>query len=78
MNIPTRLIWKLDVFDDAGNVIASVFRKSNSPPHLETPGLDGDPLMLAEALLEVNQAARFITDYHHDSLPTPPQDLSSN
>jgi hypothetical protein len=75
---PTRLIWKLDVYDDAGNVIASFFRCSNSSPQLEAPGLDGDSLMLAEALHEVKKAARFIGEYHHDSLPTPPQDISSN
>lgn len=81
MNIPTRLVWKLDVFDDAGVVIASIFRHANLPasigiPHGIHSEIHGNADAIAEALQDVGKAARFFPT--HPQLPKPPADPSHN
>jgi hypothetical protein len=77
-NIPHRLIWKLEVFDDSGNVIASLFRQSNQPLSISGPGISGNPLALSEALRDLAQCSRFFPFHDHPKLPTPPLDPSAN
>jgi len=78
-NPPTRLVWKLDVYDDHGIVVASCSRRANSPTMIEIPGLYGEPSMLADALKEISEASRFMPPpIHHPRLPDPPADPSAN
>lgn len=78
MTPPIRLIWKLDIFDDTGAVIASLHRDANRPPAINGPAVNGNPLALAEALRDLAQCSRFFPFHDHPNLPRPPLDPHDN
>ena len=70
MSLPTHLVWKMEVHDADGRVIATATRRANSAVIA-----NGQIHLLAESLQDAAATLRFLTPR---SLPIPPPNSDPN